>query len=1239
MSGDSGKPRGGSSDAFDELLTAATHEPALLIPGSALASGRFVVHALLGTGGMGAVYRATDTHRGLEVAIKVLSRVEPAGIYSLKREFRTLAPVHHPNLVALHELFMDRGRWFFSMDLVAGRPLSEVDWSSSSLRDVFAQIAGAVHAIHQHGKLHRDLKPSNVMLEPSGRVVVLDFGLASDQEPGGAGWTLIDDGISGTPAYMAPEQATGRPRTQSDWYAFGTMLYEALFGRPPFAEPGIAALLRKREVPARRPARDGRVPQDLSDLCLRLLDRDAEKRPQYPEIAAVLGAATGPGLPSEAPVRAPFVGREAELEALEGALLETDRGRGVVVTISGGPGIGKTRLVERFLKRAEEDLDAVVLSGRCAGWEHVPFRTCDSVVDALSHYLRKLPAERVAAVLPRTTHALTQVFPVLGRLTATRTMKQRRALPREPKEIRRLGLAGLRDLLGNIAAQDRLVVFVDDLQWSDLDGARLLASLVLPTALGEGPAVLLIVAHRAVDPGEAAGLADFLDRVASHPDACVRRLQLAELSPRESHELAARLLDGAPHGIDAPLAREASGNPLVLGQNVRHVLESGSDAAPADLSEVLARRIARLAASERQCLRAVCLSERPVPLEMLAQVTGQSDPARAVRALVAAELARFSAGDPSTATAFHDRIREAVVAGMDADERQRLHSEFAAALQQTVDPDLADLAAHLLGCGRVQESAVCAVNAARSAASALAFERAASLYCLALDLGQWDARSRIELLVELGETLSLDRRSGQAGDRLLEAAAAETDALRSRALRLRAADEYLAAGWLEVGIGVLRQVFVEVGLDYDAIRTSNLVELRQRISHRGLGFSPRTEGDIEPETRARLDALAVAGRGLAWLKPESIQFRLVLALEALDAGEPMRIATGLRTVARLDAQFSSDDDEVYGVVRRICEEHPGLEADEMAPALESGVAVARGRPWDLYEAVRRTEELLLQKPAPEARELDVARFHQAVAIYLQGEVVDLHHACWGWLQDSEERRDVFLGSWLNALLAHQCLARNRPDAARGMCSEARRSWAAVEDMDAPMLYLACVDARHACDAYDGDGSAFDRLQVAGEWFDRSTLRHLPFLACHWHSMRATAALACAVQEGPGRSRRAELLREVEYSTAIVDAPLSAEGRQLALPHYRNLATLLRAGLAAARGDVASALRGLDRGIEQLSLAGHYSLRLAHARRAKGLLLGGNEGNAWTTRAEAELLGLGVVQPGRHAMAVLPGFMS
>jgi eukaryotic-like serine/threonine-protein kinase len=259
--------------------------------------GSYKIVSLLGAGGMGEVYQAHDTKLGRDVAIKVLPTAFVHDVERLdrfQREGRMLAALNHPNIAMIHGLEQADGVHYLVMELVPGQTLAErVSAGPLKLEEalkVAGQIAEALESAHQKGVIHRDLKPANVKMTPEGRVKVLDFGLATTfAGDGGQDFcnapTLIamstEDGrILGTPAYMSPEQARGKPvDKRTDIWAFGCVLYELLTGQPVFLGETLSDTLAK--VLEREPdweALPSATPARVQDLLHRCLEKDVNRR-------------------------------------------------------------------------------------------------------------------------------------------------------------------------------------------------------------------------------------------------------------------------------------------------------------------------------------------------------------------------------------------------------------------------------------------------------------------------------------------------------------------------------------------------------------------------------------------------------------------------------------------------------------------------------------------------------------------------------------------------------------------------------------------------------------------------------------------------------------------------------------------------------------------------------------------------------------------------------------------------
>jgi len=266
-------------------------------------AGRFRIEGVIGTGGMGTVYRAT--HLGLErpVAIKII-RSEFAGDKDVAdrflREARTMAKLRHPHAAMIFDAGnLPDGRHFIIMEFVEGVTLSEAlasegAFSPARAVEIALQICDVLEAAHELGIVHRDLKPSNIMLNERG-VCVLDFGvakvLASSTEVTATHASTGSGQIVGTPRYMSPEQCLGqRVGARSDLYSLGVLLYEMLAGRPPFVDSMPSAVLVKQATAPPPPLFQvaKTVPRPIALVVHQLLAKRADDRPRTAAIARAM---------------------------------------------------------------------------------------------------------------------------------------------------------------------------------------------------------------------------------------------------------------------------------------------------------------------------------------------------------------------------------------------------------------------------------------------------------------------------------------------------------------------------------------------------------------------------------------------------------------------------------------------------------------------------------------------------------------------------------------------------------------------------------------------------------------------------------------------------------------------------------------------------------------------------------------------------------------------------------------
>src|SRR5580765_1368543 len=248
-------------------------------------AGRFRIEGMLGIGGMGVVYRATDLSLGIEVAIKLL-RPElarrPEAFERFRQELLLARQVSSPHVVRIHDIAQHGERWLISMDYIAGDSLEHRLDAGKLPLDSVLKITRALllglSAVHQRGVVHRDLKPANVLLDANDSAYLSDFGIARAAGTTGVTQTGV---VIGTPEYLSPEQArSDKVDGRSDLYAVGLILYEMLTGALPFPSGTPAETVMQRiaqAAPSLARARPD-LPAWLSAFCARLLERNPARR-------------------------------------------------------------------------------------------------------------------------------------------------------------------------------------------------------------------------------------------------------------------------------------------------------------------------------------------------------------------------------------------------------------------------------------------------------------------------------------------------------------------------------------------------------------------------------------------------------------------------------------------------------------------------------------------------------------------------------------------------------------------------------------------------------------------------------------------------------------------------------------------------------------------------------------------------------------------------------------------------
>jgi len=1260
---------------------------------------RFSNPRCLGIGSFGSVYAVFDGERQIQVALKVPHDATAQSLFLFKKEFRTLADLTHPNLLRLHELVSDDAQWFFTMELVDGvdilrylrtregakeyptrltGPDSDAELADAGNQDAspgstsssptipeveqdaeceepfdelpllsgpvdfqrvthaFTQLGEGLVALHEAGLLHMDIKPSNVLVTPEGRVVVLDFGLTTEIEtanPGGKDATEI----TGTPAYMAPEQLLdNRCSEASDWYSVGVLLYNVLTGRLPFQGNGLRVLINKVSQPPLPPSELVRgIPEELSSLCMDLLSPHPEARPTGEEFLRRMETSGMAITKTRAQMlRHDFVGRIEELQALCRAFGSLRNGQGGWIHLHGGSGMGKTFLIRRFRREiARMAPESLVLSGRCYEQEHVPYKAMDGLVDELSRHLKDLPPARLELLLPRHVYALAQLFPVLRQVPRIAEIQKRHAAIVDPLELRHRAFSALRDLLRRIGENQPLVLVIDDLHWGDADSAILMADLVTPP---QAPLMLVVACFRTEESSTSPILREFLSLGRTLSGHCMD-LPIRELPEEPARELARGLLEAEDLTVEALvdwIVREACGNPFFIHELARYARGRGASTPSCkNLEAYIQLRVGALPEETRQLLELVSLAGHPLDWPVLRDAAGADvHGAESLDTLRQSHLVRIrSLGQRRMVEPYHDFIRKSVSSSLSPERMRGGHLQLATALERVPQPDVPALAIHYQAAGETGKAVDYLTTAGLQASASLAFSKAASMFRMALGLRDRDAPGSTVIWEYLGEALANAGRGKEAAEAYLRASAHAVPREANRLLR-SAAQEYLKSGHYLEGIQVLEDVLKGIGARLASSQSQALLSAllhKAWLALRGLHFQERPPEEIPPAALDRLDSYWAVIQGLATgdiMRVADFQARLLLL--SLQTGEPIRLVRAFSYEAIFMSSLGNKSERKtrkFIDLALMLAERTGDSSSIGQATVASGIALMALGQWrKSAEILDKVELQLREQVTGLSYELRNAQSFALINHYAMGNLTMLAERLPLLSRDAEESGDLlFLANLTMGSAFMHHLALDEPERARqeihrvldrlpptGFSHQRFHEFAALGNID---LYSGNLTA--------GWAQMQDRWRALRD--SRMLMVQAIRITCQELRGRMALALAAACQDA--QARRA-LIRGAQRDARQIDREHIGYGTGLSA-RLRAIESALSARWEDAKGYAFLA----ETHFEACDMALH-----AHVMKRFRGLLRGEAGKPLVREAEDWMKRQGVVSPERMTAMFLPG---
>ena len=684
-----------------------------------LLANRYKVIEKIGQGGMGIIWRVSDTMEHREVALKQfykkeepedfqtqeyigLSTVSTASTESdlrFKQEFRTMVKLKHPNTVNVYDYgFLGSGEDYITMELVPGEGLGDIlkkrQLNLSEICRILIQIAQVLNFIHSRLLVHRDIKPANIHITPEGNVKLMDFGLMDPMGLPSKGET------TGTVIYLPPEVALGGIiDARSDLYSLGVMAYELIAGRPPFVGEKLLDIIRQHieepPLPPRQIRKD--IPEDLEKIVLKLLAKDQNERYQTTaELINDLVKLTDEKIAVETFEQrksylncSELIGRDQEMRKLKDAFSLARKTEGQSTFVAAPAGVGKSRLVQEFKLKAQL-AEIPFIQGRC-------FEQGMSTYQPMTEALRQL--------LPLTKKGTIDKYgPVLVKIMPELKSKGYSPAPDlDPYAEKARLLEYVTNWIKEITELKAIAIYVEDLHWADLASVELLNGCIR----GLSHSAVMVIGSFRDDEVEATH--SIFQTVEEELTTVIK---LTPLNQESVKVLIERMLGQAELSDDfvEHMFTATGGNPFFVSEAMRGLIEEeklsidrGRWILPIDISKLefpssiedtVLRRLKLLSEDSLKLARIAAAAGRNLDLSFLKELSGLKEDKLfdILDELTERQFMKF-VGRQYLFT--HDRVRETLYGQLSEEEREKFHQLTGIILEQRHAENLDEIASEL----------------------------------------------------------------------------------------------------------------------------------------------------------------------------------------------------------------------------------------------------------------------------------------------------------------------------------------------------------------------------------------------------------------------------------------------------------------------------------------------------------------------------------------------------------------